>query len=170
MDFIEKLWIIWYSQEASNTRWTLTIQLTTLKISIPKKTLISYQGCHLGNFKAENLIWNNVGPYGRANFEYKSIPAVHFEKQSCTAWHSDRLSEENTVHVRTTLMHNLGMHGRHALNKKLPHAVTPVFAKMAIDKIGHHNLIWPSSWGTYSQPYFCLKKSGDTLIHLAFDK
>ncbi len=37
MDFIEKLWIIWYSQEASNTRWTLTIQLTTLKISIPKK-------------------------------------------------------------------------------------------------------------------------------------
>jgi len=66
-------------------------------------------------------------------------------------------------------MHNLGMHGRQALNKKLPHAVTPVFEKMANGKIGPHNMIWPSSWGTYSQAYFCLKKSGDTLILLAFE-
>jgi len=113
-----------------------------LKILLPKKALIFYQGCHLGNFNAENWHETMWGHVEEPIFEYKGIPAVHFEKQSCTAWHSDRLSEENTVHVRTTLMHNLGMHGRQALNKKLPHVVTPVFAKMANGKIGPHNMIW----------------------------
>ena len=34
------------------------------------------------------------------------------------------------------------------MQPQLPHVVTPVFARMANGKIGPHNMIWPSFWGT----------------------
>ena len=34
------------------------------------------------------------------------------------------------------------------ISPQLPHVITPVFARMANGKIGPHNMIWPSFWGT----------------------
>ena len=75
----------------------------------------------------------------------------------------------NTARVRLARMHKLGLHGRHAMNKQLPHVVTPVFAKMANGKIGPHNMIWPSFWGTRSQPSFWGTKTGDAVTPLPFE-
>ena len=141
-----------------------------LKNFDPKKhASYSCQGCHLGNPNAENAADRMGGHLGAPIPEHKGIPAIHFEKLSCTACHSGRLPEENTARVRTARMHKLGLHGRHAMNKQLPHVVTPVFAKMANGKIGPHNMIWPSFWGTRYQPSFWGTKTGDAVTPLPFE-
>ena len=134
-----------------------------------KHVSYSCRGCHLGNPNAENQADRMGGHLGAPIPEHKGIPAVHFEKLSCTACHSGRLPEENTARVRTARMHKLGLHGRHAMNKQLPHVITPVFAKMANGKIGPHNMIWPSFWGTRYQPSFWGIKTGDVVTRLPFE-
>ena len=134
-----------------------------------KHASYSCQGCHLGNPNAENQADMMGGHLGAPIPEHKGIPAVHFEKLSCTACHSGLLPKENTVRVRTARMHKLGLHGRHAMNKQLPHVVTPVFAKMANGKIGPHNMIWPSFWATRYQPSFWGTKTGDAVTPLPFE-
>ena len=81
--------------------------------------------------------------------QHKGIPPIHFEKLSCTACHSGHLPGKTTGRVRTAKIHKLGRHGPHGrIQPQLPHVVTPVFARMANGKIGPHNMIWPSFWGT----------------------
>ena len=138
-----------------------------LKNYDPKKhASYSCQGCHLGNPNAENAADRMGGHLGAPIPEHKGIPAVHFEKLSCTACHSGRLPEENTARVRTARMHKLGLHGRHAMNKQLPHVITPVFAKMENGKIGPHNMIWPSYWGTRVAPSYWGTRVGETITPL----
>ena len=120
----------------------------------------------MGNPNAENAADRMGGHLGAPIPEHKGIPAVHFEKLSCTACHSGRLPEENTARVRTARMHKLGLHGRHAMNKQLPHVITPVFAKMENGKIGPHNMIWPSYWGTRVAPSYWGTRVGETITPL----
>ena len=121
-----------------------------LKAYEPKKVAsYSCQGCHMGNPNADDQAAKMGGHLGAPVPEHKGIPPVHFEKLSCTACHSGRLPTENTARVRTARMHKLGRHGPHGrISPQLPHVVTPVFARMANGKIGPHNMIWPSFWGT----------------------
>ena len=121
-----------------------------LKAYNPKKVAsYSCQGCHMGNPDADDPAARMGGHLGAPIPEHTGIPPVHFEKLSCTACHSGRLPEENTARVRTARMHKLGRHGPHGrVQPQLPHVVTPVFARMANGKIGPHNMIWPSFWGT----------------------
>ena len=121
-----------------------------LKAYDPKKvTSYSCQGCHMGDPNADDLAARMGGHLGAPIPEHKGMPPVHFEKLSCTACHSGRLPTGNTARVRTARIHKLGLHGKLAsMQPQLPHVVTPVFARMANGKIGPHNMIWPSFWGT----------------------
>ncbi|MDP6794172.1 MAG: hypothetical protein QF721_02835 [Verrucomicrobiota bacterium] len=121
-----------------------------LKAYDPKKVAsYSCQGCHMGNANADDRATRMGGHLGAPVPEHKGIPPVHFEKLSCTACHSGRLPATKTGRVRTARMHKLGRHGPHGrVQPQLPHVVTPVFARMANGKIGPHNMIWPSFWGT----------------------
>ena len=121
-----------------------------LKAYEPKKvTSYSCQGCHMGDPNADDPAARMGGHLGAPIPEHKGMPPVHFEKLSCTACHSGRLPTENTARVRTARVHKLGLHGKLAsMQPQLPHVVTPVFARMANGKIGPHNMIWPSFWGT----------------------
>ena len=121
-----------------------------LKAYEPKKvTSYSCQGCHMGDPNADDPAARMGGHLGAPIPEHKGMPPVHFEKLSCTACHSGRLPTGNTARVRTARMHKLGLHGKLAsIPPQPPHVVTPVFARMANGKIGPHNMIWPSFWGT----------------------
>jgi len=121
-----------------------------LKAYEPKKvTSYSCQGCHMGDPNADDPAARMGGHLGAPIPEHKGMPPVHFEKLSCTACHSGRLPTGNTARVRTARIHKLGLHGKLAsMQPQLPHVVTPVFARMANGKIGPHNMIWPSFWGT----------------------
>ena len=121
-----------------------------LKAYEPKKvTSYSCQGCPMGDPPADDPAARMGGHLGAPIPEHKGMPPVHFEKLSCTACHSGRLPTGNTARVRTARMHKLGLHGKLAsMQPQLPHVVTPVFARMANGKIGPHNMIWPSFWGT----------------------
>ena len=121
-----------------------------LKAYDPKKvTSYSCQGCHMGDPNANDPAARMGGHLGAPIPEHKGMPPVHFEKLSCTACHSGRLPTGNTARVRTARIHKLGLHGKLAsMQPQLPHVVTPVFARMANGKIGPHNMIWPSFWGT----------------------
>ena len=121
-----------------------------LKAYDPEKvTSYSCQGCHMGDPNADDPAAKMGGHLGAPIPEHKGMPPVHFEKLSCTACHSGRLPTGNTARVRTARIHKLGLHGKLAsMQPQLPHVVTPVFARMANGKIGPHNMIWPSFWGT----------------------
>tara|TARA_B100000745_G_scaffold186267_1_gene122116 strand:- start:854 stop:1897 length:1044 start_codon:yes stop_codon:yes gene_type:complete len=121
-----------------------------LKAYDPKKvTSYSCQGCHMGDLNADDPAAKMGGHLGAPIPEHKGMPPVHFEKLSCTACHSGPLPTGNTARVRTARIHKLGLHGKLAsMQPQLPHVVTPVFARMANGKIGPHNMIWPSFWGT----------------------
>ena len=121
-----------------------------LKAYDPKKvTSYSCQGCHMGDPNADDPAARMGGHLGAPIPEHKGMPPVHFDKLSCTACHSGRLPTGNTARVRTARIHKLGLHGKLAsMQPQLPHVVTPVFARMANGKIGPHNMIWPSFWGT----------------------
>ena len=114
---------------------------------LKKAASYSCSGCHLGNPNAVDASNKMGGHLGAPIPEHKGIPPIHFEKLSCTACHSGKLPEGKTGRVRTARIHKLGLHGKHAMNKQLPHVITPVFAKAENGKISPHNMIWPSFWG-----------------------
>jgi hypothetical protein len=108
---------------------------------------LSCQGCHLGDAAAADPGTRLGGHLGAPVPAHKGLPPVHFEKLSCTSCHSGSFPKDRTERVQTSRIHKLGLHGRHAINKKLPHVLTPVFARMDNGKIGPHNLFWPAFWG-----------------------
>ena len=121
-----------------------------LKAYDPKKfASYSCRGCHMGVTDSDDPAARMGGHLGAPVPQHKGIPPIHFEKLSCTACHSGHLPGKKTGRVRTAKIHKLGRHGPHGrIQPQLPHVVTPVFARMANGKIGPHNMIWPSFWGT----------------------
>ena len=108
---------------------------------------LSCRGCHLGNPEAGDPSDRLGGHLGAPVPAHKGLPPVHLEKLSCTACHSGTFPASKAGRVRTSRIHKLGLHGRHDVNKKLPHVLTPVFARMDNGKIGPHNMFWPAYWG-----------------------
>jgi hypothetical protein len=49
--------------------------------------------------------------------------------------------------VRTARVHQLGLHGKHALVRRLPHIMSPVFKPGEDGKIAPHRMFWPAYWG-----------------------
>ncbi len=109
---------------------------------------LSCRGCHLGDETADAQATRKAGRLGAPRPLHAGIPTVHFNKLACTACHSGPMPAESTTLARTARIHKLGLHGKHAVNMKLPHVQWPVFVRGEDDKLAPHKMMWPSFWGT----------------------
>lgn len=109
----------------------------------PLKAGFTCEGCHLGTEFTER----DTGCLGSPKPEHKGIPTIHFEKLTCTACHSGTWPKEEARQWRTARMHKLGLHGKHAMDLRLPHIYGPVLMKGEDGKIGPYRLFWPAYWG-----------------------
>lgn len=109
---------------------------------------LSCQGCHLGDQSANNPAALHSGRLGAPYPEHAGIPTIHFEVLSCTACHSGPYPKEDAGLVRTARLHQLGLHGKHHVDLKLPHVYSPVFVRNEHNRIAPHRLFWPAFWGT----------------------
>jgi hypothetical protein len=118
---------------------------------------LSCRGCHMGNDEDPVPISGRLGAPKPVHY---GIPALHFDKLTCTACHSGEWPASNLTRVKTSAAHALGMHGVNKSDNLLPHIITPVLKKMVNGKIAPHNLIWPAFWA---------QMNGDTLLPLDVD-
>ena len=103
------------------------------------------QGCHMG----ENLSKKGGPAQGRLGAPYPQhpgIPAVHFEKLSCTVCHSGSLPLKTLARIRTSRANRLGIYGIAQWFTEWPHMVEPVYTRDSTGKISPHRLIWPAFW------------------------
>ena len=110
----------------------------------PGKAGLTCEGCHLGTGPAGVP---DAGRMGAPRPKHAGIPTIHFEKLTCTACHSSTWPEEQAGQWRTSRIHKLGLHGKHALDLRLPHVYGPVMMKGEDGKIGPYRLFWPAYWG-----------------------
>lgn len=104
------------------------------------------RGCHIG----EDLSRKGGSTSGRLGAPYpkhSGIPAVHFEKLSCTVCHSGPAPSKNFSRVRTSRANRLGIYGVAQWFTELPHIIEPVFVRDRNGKITPHRLMWPAFWG-----------------------
>jgi len=111
-----------------------------------KRAEFSCWGCHMD----ENLSSRGSDTAGRLGAPYPAhpgIPAVHFERLSCTACHSGPLVSKESIRVKTSRANRLGIYGVAQWSTDWPDIVEPVFARDRSGKIAPHRLMWPSFWG-----------------------
>ena len=102
------------------------------------------EGCHLGENSASEP---TAGRLGAPVPEHKGLPAVHFEKLTCTACHSGPWPTVEPYVTKTSMAHRLGTPNVNKSPEMLPHIASVVFAKQGDGKIGPNKLVWPSFWG-----------------------
>lgn len=103
------------------------------------------QGCHMG----ESLSKKGGPAQGRLGAPYPQhpgIPAVHFEKLSCTVCHAGALPSKILTRVRTSRANRLGIYGVAQWFTEWPLMVEPVYVRDSTGKISPHRLIWPAFW------------------------
>lgn len=106
----------------------------------------SCQGCHMG----KDLSGKDEANAGRLGAPYplhRGIPAVHFEKLSCTVCHAGPLPSSDFTRVRTSRANRLGIYGIAQWFTDLPHIIEPVFIRDQEGIIVPHRLMWPAYWG-----------------------
>jgi Zn-finger protein len=118
------------------------------------------EGCHLP--KGNDI--PKAGRYGAPIPKHVGIPAVHFDKLTCTACHSGPWPVEKTTLTKTSRAHKLGMPNTNKEPEVLPHIISTVFASQgstgagydsklltsASGKIAPFRVLWPAYWGTLS--------------------
>ncbi len=106
---------------------------------------LTCEGCHVSEHHAEIPVSGRLGAPEPA---HRGIPAIHFEKLTCTACHSGPWPKEEAGRWRTARMHKTGLHGKHNLEITQPHVYAPILMKGADGKIGPHKVFWPAYWAT----------------------
>jgi len=101
-------------------------------------------GCHIPESDQQGRPIN--GRLGAPIPEHNGLPAIHFEKLSCTTCHSGNWPAEENILAKTSMAHKLGLHKSNKNDQALPHIETPVFSRDDNGKYAPHNLIWPSYW------------------------
>jgi hypothetical protein len=102
----------------------------------------SCEGCHLG----KGAVTPVAGRFAAPTPKHTGIPPSHFDKLTCTACHSGPWPSAQTVRVKTSRAHALGVAGASKSGDILPHLTYPVFAKGQDGKIGVFKLFWPAYW------------------------
>jgi hypothetical protein len=114
----------------------------------PAASSLTCKGCHLGSddggVPAE-------GRRGAPRPLHLGIPPVHFDKLACTACHSGPWPSANTLRVKTSRAHSLGIPKADKADDALPQIMTPVFARQADGKYAPHNIFWPAFWAYRKQ-------------------
>lgn len=108
----------------------------------------------------EDLKGSGKGGSGRLGAPYpqhKGIPAVHFERLTCTVCHSGALPDKPLDRVRTSRANRLGIYGVAQWSTTFPYVVEPVFKRDVTGRIAPHRLVWPSFWA---------RKEGDGFLPL----
>lgn len=111
-----------------------------------KRGEFSCWGCHMD----ENLSRRGSETAGRLGApypEHAGIPAVHFERLSCTVCHSGPLPSKESTLIRTSRGNRLGIYGVAQWSTEWPHIVEPVLVRDQSGKITPHRLMWPAYWG-----------------------
>ncbi|MCD0461227.1 cytochrome c3 family protein [Roseiconus lacunae] len=125
---------------------------------------LSCAGCHLGTefatshlgtedehakderhdeFSTEDL----AGRLGSPLPGHAGLPALHFEKLSCTACHAGPIPRDEALGMMTSLAHSLGEKA-HRSGEELPRIQGPVYAKANDGRIYPHRVMWPAYWAT----------------------
>ena len=104
------------------------------------------RGCHIGKDLSRRK-GSSSGRLGAPYPKHSGIPAVHFEKLSCTVCHAGPLPSKDYTRVRTSQANRLGIYGVAQWFTELPHIIEPVFVRDRTGKITPHRLMWPSFWG-----------------------
>ena len=104
----------------------------------------SCEGCHLGDKSTSDP---TGGRLGAPVPEHLGLPAVHFERLTCTACHSGPWPKAEPHPTKTSMAHRLGTPNVNKAPEMLPHIASPVFAKQEDGKIAPHKLVWPAFWG-----------------------
>ena len=135
----------------------------------PEAKEFSCQGCHLGgDLKKKGR--NGSGRLGAPYPRHAGIPAVHFERLSCTVCHSGPVPAREITQVRTSRANRLGIYGVAQWSTAWPSIVEPVFVREGSGKISPHRLMWPAFWGRMEgekilpvEPSFIQQAAGDLL-------
>jgi hypothetical protein len=106
----------------------------------------SCRGCHMDQDMSKRGS-KTAGRLGAPYPEHAGIPAVHFERLSCTVCHSGSLPAKEPVRIKTSRGNRLGIYGVAQWSTVWPHIVEPVFVRDRTGKIAPQRLAWPSFWG-----------------------
>jgi len=115
----------------------------------PSVAEFSCKGCHLGfpELEDQSLMAAMGGRLGAPRPAHKDIPAVHFDKMSCTSCHSGPWPEDLPQMVRTSRANRLGIHGVAQWYTDEPRIGEPVFMKAQDGKLTPYRMMWPAFWG-----------------------
>lgn len=125
----------------------------------PSRAKFSCRGCHLG----ENFKDGTGGDLGAPYPQHKGIPAVHFERLTCTVCHSGPLPQKGYTQVQSSRANRLGIYGIAQWSMEYPHIIEPVYVR---DKQGHiapHRLLWPAFWVQLNEDKVIPLKPDDVL-------
>ncbi len=106
---------------------------------------LSCAGCHMGVDGAKSAPAKQGGRMGAPRPEHRGIPAVHFERLSCTTCHAGPWPDQ-IQRVQTAFAHALGYSLPNREAGALPSIIQPVFLKSG-EKITPHRMMWPNFWG-----------------------
>ncbi len=109
----------------------------------PLAEALSCEGCHVLDDSQPR-----AGRLGAPLPQHKGIPSVHFEKMTCTACHAGVWPGTQTIQVKTSMAHGLGLHNVNKSEQVLPHIISPILARNDQGKLAPHHALWPSFWGT----------------------
>lgn len=111
-----------------------------------KKHEFSCKGCHMDEDLSRRG-GKTAGRMGAPYPEHSGIPAVHFERLTCTVCHAGLFPSKKPARIKTSRSNRLGIYGVAQWSTSWPHIVEPVFVKDRSGKIAPHRLIWPAFWG-----------------------
>jgi hypothetical protein len=114
----------------------------------PSIATLTCRGCHLGTHADNTAITAGMGgKLGSPRPEHRGLPAIHFEKLSCTACHSGPWPSMKPGLVQTSMAHALGLEIPTRNADTVPKIEQPIFARGADGKIAPHRGVWPNFWG-----------------------
>jgi hypothetical protein len=113
----------------------------------PAVSSLTCEGCHMGSDDGIPADGRRGAPRPR----HLGIPPVHFDRLACTACHSGPWPSANTMRVKTSRAHSLGIPKADKTDDALPQIMTPVFANESGGKYAPHNVFWPSFWAHRKQ-------------------
>ncbi len=109
---------------------------------------LTCRGCHLGARGSGGALTAGMGgKLGSPRPEHRGLPAIHFEKLSCTACHSGPWPQMQPGLVQTSMAHALGLEKPTRNSETVPRILQPIFIRGADGKIAPHRAVWPNYFG-----------------------
>jgi hypothetical protein len=105
-------------------------------------------GCHYGAPAATKAEGRLGGRYGAPFPQHRGLPAIHFEKMTCTACHSGPWPTLEPHQVQTSMAHSLGIASKERSDNDPPVITEPVFLLQEDGQLAPQRAVWPAFWAT----------------------